>query len=193
MNVGAGPHPPDDFPLLVTYRQGPAQRPPVFAGVMTHPIFDFVCFSGCQTLLPAGPGQRPVRRVEQVIPALAIRAACRYTGKLVPPLVEIIVMAVCPRGPDHLWHGIGNRPEFRFTLLDGLFGQSTGRYIAGNFRVTKNVAPLVVQSPDDNLGMVDRAVLASSQPFFFIAGALARHGQFELRVRAILIVTCIKH
>ena len=60
--------------------------------------------------------------VEHAAPTLAVCRPLGHPGVLVPPAVEVLVVPVRPRHPDHLRHRVGQLPEPGLAFMQRLLG-----------------------------------------------------------------------
>ncbi len=116
LDVGTGAEPAGDATAIVAHRMRAAHHPAIIAAVMAQPIFDLIGLAGRQRMRPACPGAFLILWMEHVVPPFAIGRSVRRAGIFVPAVVVIIVIAVGPGRPDHLFDRIDDPAELCFAV-----------------------------------------------------------------------------
>ena len=93
-----------------------AQYPAILAGTMAQTVFDLVMVAGIERTLPPGGGARLIVGMEDAVPRRPVGRSRGYAGIFIPPVVEIIVVAIGQRRPDHLIDRIDHRMQFRLAV-----------------------------------------------------------------------------
>ena len=116
MDVGTCPHPANDLLGLIANRQRTSERPVILPRVVTQAVLDFIHITGDQAVVPERQCPGLVVWMKNIGPSLAVGGIFRHTGKVIPLLIEIVVVAVRQCGPHHLRHGIGDGAKFGFAV-----------------------------------------------------------------------------
>ena len=119
VDIGAGADPANDLTFGAADRQSAAQGPAILAAMMPQPIFDLIGLAGFQAVAPPAPSRFLIVRVEHAVPGGTVRRPDRNAGIFIPARVVIIVIAVRERRPDHLRHGVRERPEHAVAVGNG--------------------------------------------------------------------------